>query len=180
MVQLNKAMDIYEIRKRTAYDPSVPQSQKNAVRSWLTGLSFDYQFAVTLTFKQSIPVLTNRGAHIRKLKREHCDAIAKRFTQKLNRQVFGKAAERYNKSLRYIAIVEGQRSAKNLHLHLAIGGLPQSYLPHQFNYMVINAVSRVRELDAEHNVQIMDTGWFDYITKELGRHDTENVLWQLA
>jgi hypothetical protein len=140
----------------------------------------DYQFAVTLTLRQSIPVLTNIGAHIRKLRREDCDAIAKRFTQKLNRQAFGKAAERYGKSLRFLAVVEGQRTGKNLHLHMAVGNFPASYLPNQFPTMVKNAVDLVAELDVEHDVQIMDSGWTDYITKELGRKDTDNVLWQLA
>lgn len=154
--------------------------QKNAVRSWLTSLRAQYQFGVTLTLKQSIHVLTNRGAHIRKLQREDCDAIARRFTQKLNRQAFGKAAERYGKSLRFLAVVEGQRTGKNLHLHMAIGNLSSSYLPKDFPVMVKNAIDLVAELDVQHDVQVMDSGWTDYITKELGRHDTDNVLWQLA
>lgn len=173
-------MYLYEIRKRTAYDANAEPTQKSAVRSWLTGLSNEFQFAVTLTIKQSTTVKTDRGLHTRKLKREHCDVIARRFTQKLNRQAFGKAAERYNKSLRYFAVVEGERTGKNLHLHLAIGKLPSTYLPNQFASMVKNAVDLVAELDTQHDVQIMDSGWTDYITKELGRRDTDNVLWQLA
>jgi hypothetical protein len=46
--------------------------------------------------------------------------------------------------------------------------------------MVKNAVDLVQELDTQHDVQIMDSGWIDYITKELGRRDTDNVLWHLA
>jgi hypothetical protein len=38
----------------------------------------------------------------------------------------------------------------------------------------------VRELDIQHDVQIMDSGWTDYITKELGPRDSDNVLWHLA
>lgn len=114
--------------------------------------------------------------HIRKLNREHCDVIARRFTQKLNRQAFGNAAERYNKSLRHFAVVEGERTGKNLHLHLAVGKLPNTYLPNQFATMVKNAVDLVAELDTQDDVQIMDSGWADYITKELGCRDTDNVL----
>ena len=173
-------MDIVEIRRRTAFDPNAKPTQKSAVRDWAHGMSNDYQFAVTLTFKQSIAVKNNNGIYIHKLHRTDCDAIARRFTQKLNRQAFGKAAERYNKSLRYLAIVEGERSRKNLHLHLAVGNFPKTYLPNQFTTMVQNAVHLVRELDEQHDVQVMDSGWIDYITKELGRKDTDNVLWQLA
>jgi hypothetical protein len=173
-------MNLYEIRKRAGYEANAKQSQKNAVRTWLQGLRADYQFAVTLTIKTSIPVLTERGAHIRRITRRDCDAIAARFVKKLNRQAFGKAAERYNKSLRFIPVVEGERSGKNLHFHLAIGGLPSSCLPNQLPAMVRNAINLVRELDEQHDVQVMDSGWIEYFTKELGRNDTDNVLWQLA
>lgn len=173
-------MNLYEIRKRAGYEPNAPISQKTAVRTWLQSLRADYQFAVTLTIKPSIHVLTERGAHIRKITRRDCDSIARRFIQKLNRQVFGKAAERYNKSLRYMPVVEGERSSKNLHFHFAVGGLPISYLPNQLQVMVRNAINLVRELDEQHDVQVMDGGWIEYFTKELGRNDTDNVLWQLA
>jgi hypothetical protein len=173
-------MNLYEIRKRAGYEANAKQSQKNAVRTWLQGLRADFQFAVTLTIKTSIPVLTERGAHILKISRVDCDAIAARFVKKLNRQAFGKAAERYNKSLKFIPVVEGERSGKNLHFHLAIGGLPSSCLPNQLSVMVRNAINLVRELDGQHDVQVMDSGWIEYFTKELGRNDTDNVLWQLA
>jgi hypothetical protein len=180
LVQLNKAMDIYEIRKRTAYEPNAATTQKNAVRSWLTSLRSEYQFAVTLTLKQYIDLKLEHGINYKRLVRGDCDRIAQRFIQKLNRQAFGKAAERYGKALRCLVVVEGERTAKQLHFHLAVGGLPKHYRPNQFTTMVKNAVDLVRELDAQHDVQIMDSGWTDYITKELGRRDTDNVLWHLA
>jgi hypothetical protein len=173
-------MDIYEIRKRTAYDPNAAPTQKNAVRSWLTTLRGEYQFAVTLTLKQHTELKHDHGVQYKRLVREDCDRVAKRFIQKLNRQAFGKAAERHSKSLRYLVVVEGERTDKQLHLHLAVGGFPKHYLPNQFSTMVTNAVNLVRELDAQHDVQIMDSGWTDYITKELGRRDSDNVLWHLA
>ena len=180
LVQLNTAMYLYEIRKRTAYEPNAAPTQKNAVRSWLTGLRSEYQFAVTLTLKQHIELKLEHGINYKRLVREDCDRITKRFIQKLNRKVFGKAAERYGKTLRYLVVVEGERTVKQLHLHLAVGDLPKGYLPNQFATMVKNAADLVREIDAQHDVQIMDSGWTDYITKELGRTDTDNVLWHLA
>jgi hypothetical protein len=180
LVQLNTAMDIYEIRKRTAYDPNAAPTQKNAVRSWLTSLRSEYQFAVTLTLKQYVELRLEHGINYKRLVREDCDKIAQRFIQKLNRQAFGKAAERHGKTLRYLVVVEGERTDKQLHLHMAVGGLPNHYLPNQFATMVKNAADLVREIDTQHDVQIMDSGWTDYITKELGRTDTDNVLWHLA
>ncbi len=180
LVQLNTAMDLYEIRKRTAYEPNTAPTQKHAVRSWLTSLRSEYQFAVTLTLKQHIELKLEHGINYKRLERQDCDRIAIRFIQKLNREAFGKAAERHGKTLSYLVVVEGERTAKQLHLHLAVGGLPKHYLPNQFAIMVKNAANLVREIDTQHDVQIMDSGWTDYITKELGRTDTDNVLWHLA
>ena len=55
-------------------------------------------------------------------------------------------------------VVEGERTAKQLHLHLAVGGLPKHHLPNQFPIMLKNAADLVREIDAQHDVQIMDSG----------------------
>ena len=111
-------MDLYEIRRKVAYDPTAPLTQKAVVRNWLISLHSEFQFGLTLTLKQSMLIENGRGAHFSKLKRTDCDAITHRFIQKLNRQVFGKAAERYGKTLRYIPIVEGERSGKQLHFHM--------------------------------------------------------------
>jgi hypothetical protein len=173
-------MDIIEIRRRTAYDPNEKPSLKTAVSAWGYQLSKEFQFGVTITIKQSYKILNNRGCYIHSLKREDCDAIAYRFIQKLNRQVFGKAAERYNKSLKFLFVVEGERSGKNLHFHIAIGNYPSSRSFNKFPTMIINAIEKVNELDFEHNVSIMDSGWVDYFSKETGRHDTDNVLWHLT
>jgi len=46
--------------------------------------------------------------------------------------------------------------------------------------LVRNAKLRVAELDEQHKVDIVDSGWMEYLTKELGMKDTDNVLWDLA
>lgn len=173
-------MDLERIREITAYNSSAKPLPKHAMQAWLCGLRDQYQLAVTLTIKQTIEIKTDRGMHYRALRRDDCDAIAKRFTQKLNRQVFGNAAERHGKGLIYLPIVEGVHNSKNLHLHMAVGNFPKTFQFNQFPQMVSNAVTLVRELDEQHAVDVMDSGWLDYITKELSAKNTDNVLWQLA
>jgi hypothetical protein len=173
-------MDLYTIRQITAYNIHAKPSCKDALRTWLAGLKDEYQFAVTLTIKQSFLIKTDSGNHMQKLKREDCNAIAKRFIQKLNREVFGKAAERYDKGLKYFITVEGGWNGKNLHLHMAVGGFPKTRKIMQFKNMVCNAVRNVYELDEQHAVNVMDSGWMEYITKELNAKSTDNVLWDLT
>ena len=174
-------MKLQDIRTRTAYNPLALPTQKAATRTWLSGMSKDFPLALTLTLKQTIVETTDRGTYKRKLTRIDCERIAKRFTQKLNREVFGKyAAEKGGKSLKYLPVVEGERSNKNLHLHFAIGGLPSHVKFNQFNELVKKAKINVEHIDAEHKVDIADSGWFAYITKEVGTKDTDNVLWTLT
>jgi hypothetical protein len=104
-------MKLQDIRTRTAYNPLALPTQKAATRTWLSGMSKDFPLALTLTLKQTIVETTDRGTYKRKLTRIDCERIAKRFTQKLNREVFGKyAAEKGGKSLKYLPVVEGERS----------------------------------------------------------------------
>ncbi len=174
-------MKIQDIRTRTAYNPLALPTQKAATRTWLSGMSKDFPLALTLTLKQTIIETTYRGTYKRKLTRSDCERIAKRFTQKLNRGVFGKyAAEKGGKSLKYLPVIEGERSNKNLHLHFAIGGLPSHVKFNEFDALVNQAKINVEYIDTEHKVKLADSGWIEYITKELGTKDTDNVLWTLA
>ena len=174
-------MNLHEIRQLTAYDPLALPTQKAATCTWLSGMSKDFPLALTLTLKQTIIETTYKGTYKRKLTHADCERIAKRFTQKLNREVFSKrGADKFGLSLTYLPVVEGERSNKNLHLHFAIGGLPSHVKFNQFDKLVTNAKLNVECIDAEHKVDIADSGWIEYITKELGTKDTDNVLWTLA
>jgi hypothetical protein len=38
----------------------------------------------------------------------------------------------------------------------------------------------VEHVDEQHKTDLADSGWMEYICKELGRKDTDNVLWSLC
>ncbi len=65
---------------------------------------------------------------------------------------------------------------------MAIGGLPQHVKWSEWDGLVCNAKLSVEGIDEQHKVEIAgDSGWIgEYLTKELGTHDTDNVLWDLA
>jgi hypothetical protein len=141
----------------------------------------DFPLALTLTLKQTITYKTPTGVVKRSLKRADCERIAKRFQQKLNRVVFGKtAAEKYGMTLKYLPVLEGERSDKRLHLHYAIGDLPAFVKFNQFDALVRLAKQQVPDIDQEHKVDIADSGWLEYVTKEIGPRDTDAVLWTLS
>jgi hypothetical protein len=173
-------MNLAQIRQKTAFNPSGLPTQKQATRTWLNSLYKQYPLALTLTLKQFNLVKNANGAFIQKLDKDEVRRIARRFTQKLNQQVFGNSAKRYGKSLKYLVVVEGERTGKNLHLHMAIGDLPSYVKWNEIDGLVRNAKIKVAELDEQHKVDIVDSGWMEYLTKELGMKDTDNVLWDLA
>lgn len=156
-------------------------NQKIATRNWLSAISHDYPVAMTFTLKQTEVRQTPCGTHIHRLERDDVERIAARLIQKLNREVFGKrAAEKYQRTLKFIVVVEGERSKKRLHLHLAVGGFPEEMRYSRLDSIVVRAKSRVDQIDQQYKVDLADSGWMEYISKELSARDTDNVLWALC
>ena len=152
-------MNLHQIRQKTAYCATATPTQKQATRTWLNSLHKQYPLALTLTLKQSFVVKNANGAYIQKLDKNEVRRIARHFTQKLNQQVFGNSAKRYGKGLKYLIVVEGERTHKNLHLHMAIGDLPSYVRWNEMDGLVRNAKLRVEDLDEQHKVDIVDSGW---------------------
>ena len=63
---------------------------------------------------------------------------------------------------------------------MAIGGLPSRVKWNELDRLVRDAKQRVGEIDEQYKVDLVDSGWAEYITKELGMTDTDNVFWDLA
>jgi hypothetical protein len=168
------------IRARLVAEQAVPMTQKAAMRAWLSSMAPDYPLALTLTLKQSVRVMTPRGLHTHALGPEDAERTAQRFIKKLNRAVYGRrAAEKHGRGLRYIVVMEGARCGKNLHLHFAVGGLPHHVPINKLDALVAAAKAQVKQIDREHRVDLADSGWMEYICKELGSKDTDNVLWNV-
>ena len=172
-------MKIQNIRQSLLHEEAQTCTVKTAAQAWLSSLCAEYPIALTLTLKQSISHATAKGTTQKKISRLDCERIAQRFILKLNQQVFGHSAKRYGKHLNFLVVLEGERTSKNLHLHMAIGNIPNHVKINEIDTLVTKAKSLVEDIDEQHKVDIADSGWMEYITKECGRHDTENVLWQL-
>jgi hypothetical protein len=173
-------MNLAQIRQKTAYSATATPTQKQATRIWLNSLHKQYPLALTLTLKQSYLVKNANGTYIKKLDKDEVRRIARHFTHKLNQQIYGVLAKKYGKALKYLVVVEGERTGKNLHLHMAIGDLPSHVKWNEVDGLVRNAKLKVAELDEQYKIDIVDSGWMEYLTKELGMKDTDNVLWDLA
>lgn len=174
-------MNIDQIRQKMAYVPNRQLNLKESTVLWVGQLSKSYPIALTLTLKQVLTELRPNGTAIYRISEDNCKRIAQRFIQKLNREVFGKASERFNLGLKYLVSIEGDGISKNFHLHLAIGNLPEHIRFNQIERLVKNAKSRCEGIDEQYEIKIAgDSGWGGYICKELSKRNTDRILWELS
>jgi hypothetical protein len=171
-------MDLQTIRRKTAYSDSNVATLKAETRTWLRSIHNRYSIACTLTLKQTITENTQLGTYKRQITTNDAKNTAQHFIKQLNKEVFKNSAKRHNKTLHYIVVCEGERSCKRLHLHFAIGGIATDRLK-EMNRHINNAKQYVQNIDKEFKADIADSNWMDYITKELGNKDTDNVFWDL-
>lgn len=170
---------IAEIRQKLATAENT-ESLKDAVRNYLRSRQLDFQYAVTLTFQPCIKVTTTRGVYSKALDRGDVEKAAAKFKRRLNDIALGSSAKRHGNSLNYFFVVEGERSCKQMHLHLIVGGELRKIKRCEFMQAVVDAAALCEHIGTQIDVQVPDSGWLEYMTKEVGKHDTENVLWELA
>ena len=172
-------MNLAQIRQKTAYLEQPKNHLPTAGRVFATHI-FKGTVAVTLSLKQSFKVVTDKGTYYKRLDRDDCKWIAERFKKKLNQAVFGNAAKRFNKSLKFLISVEGGAGGLNLHLHMVIGEFPRHIKWNEIEELVIKAKNKVAEINKEHKVKNCDSGWAEYAVKTITQKSTDSVLWDLA
>jgi len=172
-------MNLQKIRHKTAYTANAQATYKAETRRFAHSIVQQYPIALTLTLKQKVVIENALGTYKRAINVDDCKATAKRFMQKLNKQVFGNAAKRYNKALNYVCVCEGINSDKHLHLHMRIGTLPQHVKLNQLTQKIETAKALVKQIDEQYDVQIADNGWTDYITKEISKRKTDGIFFDL-
>jgi len=181
---LNRNMDkqsIAEQRDELRY----PDRLRRATRRFIAEWKPSCQYAVTLTLKQvtkrnavddrlnphgySVPVTLNEMDAPR---------IARGFIYQLNYSIFGRCGMRKKRSVDYLFALEGRKPHERLHLHIAIRQTPEWLRYFEF---WDHARTAAKKTDwVYHHVKATpgDDFWQQfYITKEVGRRDTDALLW---
>jgi hypothetical protein len=159
---------------------------QNAYRELLGRYEAEYEYAATLTLKQSTTITTtDKFGYVRqqriKLSKTALDSTKRYFAATLTRYLYGNAAK--HKSTRDAArpmlvfVDEGLNSdSKRVHLHIALGNVPkhkQADIAQLIKKAWAQCDFAYRQVDIK---QIYDAkGWTDYITKELSFENTEAV-----
>ena len=156
---------------------------QHAYRQLLARYENHFEFAVTLTLKQSITIQnehTGSMGTIIRLTDSTLNSTIVRFTTFLTRYLYGNAAKRKAtqdtaKPL-LIIVREGVNNDKREHLHIALGNVPD-HKKADIEQLIKEAWSQCDFAHQQINVQpIHDaTGWTHYITKEIG-HSNNDAL----
>ena len=176
------------LHKKGAYNTT----KKQLLCNWLaTGGQMRLQFGLTLMPKKVLYKHTAKGEQYRHLSRQELDAAVQRFMALLSRVCYKQAYKRYGKKIRSVYVLEGERDVKDLHAHLAL-----EICDYMDAVQFKHSVAKALELSGEfliynetynenrhdrrdkyrYRLDAVDSGWITYITKELGRNDTDNVL----
>lgn len=171
-------MKIQEIR---AYLDEMGYSADNcrdAARSFIKTSGNKYEVMLTLTLKQTWYDKNGKMMVPHYLREQDIPIIYRRFEHKLNRLVWKSRYSRFQgERLNILKAWEDGRGTKRKHLHALIGNFPQAFRYNRLPRLVLEATRQCYEIDREFDARLCDTDAVDYITKEVGKHDTDKILW---
>ncbi len=154
---------------------------QQAYRKFLSPYADQFQYAVTLTLKQSIRVAGKDGYYRTvKLDPEKLQKDIRFFNARLTRYLYGNACKHKNKrddvQPLIIIAVEGGDNLKNLHLHIGLGNVPENKKS-DIQEIISNAFSKCDFANIQMEVKpIYDgQGWIAYITKEIWREKNDVI-----
>lgn len=190
-------MKLEEIRKKVGYSKKTKTSLKQWLRIWLAS-SNNYQMSITVMpkkqFVKHLPSYYNSKKKVaqREMTKAELKAAYERLMAIINEQVHKKAYKRFGRKLNAVAAIEGERSFKDLHLHIAIGAKPSYLTFAELKQRIEKAIRISGDFETDntsyvegksddgdkyrYKVDIMDSGWVDYITKEMAKDNIDNLL----
>ena len=170
-------MNLFEIRKIIQASELHRPNCRTATRQFLLGLSSDYQVALTLTLHQKWFDKFGMMKIKHYLKVEDIPYIYARFQHQLNKLIWKNRYTRLNEKVNFLRAWEDGLSQKRIHLHAALGNFPTDFKFNKLPSLVEKASKQCFEIDFQHKEDICDSGWIEYITKEVGKKDTDKILW---
>ena len=123
--------------------------------------------AITLTLKPYCVIPTERGEMRDTLTPIAASRNFHHFLRRLNKSVFGHAAQRYDKSVVVLPMLEGRRTDKLLHYHCAFG-FPTFLQDAAIDAKVRCAWQQTQFGNEQIKIKRMaTTGWLSYMGKDI-------------
>ena len=170
-------MTLFEIRQIIQASELQRPNCRTATRQFLLGLYSDYQVALTLTLHQKWFDKFGMMRIKHYLKVEDIPYIYARFQHQLNKLIWKNRYTRFGEKVHFLKAWEDGQGEKRIHLHAALGNFPTNFRFNKLPSLIEKASRQCFEIDFQHKEDICDSGWIEYITKEVGKDDTDKILW---
>ena len=190
-------MTLHEIREALEKKGSYNKGHNQIISNWLAhGCETKFELCLTLMPKKvlykyvpgSKAVKDNKL--LRHLNRSELERASIRFIDILNRLVYKQLYKRFNKKLDVVMVIEGAKSAKDLHTHFALTK-PKEIIWNEFARRVRKALEMSGDFEIfnptynfhkdrseeqyRYKLDIIDSDWLYYITKELEAKSVHNL-----
>ncbi|WP_430227054.1 hypothetical protein [Paraburkholderia tropica] len=135
-----------------------------------------FSHAVTLTMKPRREIMTDKGPTIQHLTVIEAKENFRQFVRRLNTIIYKNAAARFGASVYVIPVIEGIATDKLLHYHCMIGNFRDGVNEASIARAIRTAWQQTAFGNTQIDIQpLTSDGWIDYITKELGKGEADNV-----
>ena len=166
-----------QIRAHLKAQELTKPSYRDVVRQYLPQIIDTQQIAITLTLKRSWIVKNGRMNVRIYLTDVSIDNVWRRFLYKLNKLIWKNEFKNKGRKLSAIGCIENGFGTKNHHIHGALGNFPKDFKFNRLPRLVAKASHECFEIDLQHKEKFSDSGWIDYITKEVNKDNSDKVMW---
>lgn len=183
---ININMKLREMREELTKNGAYKLSNKEIIANWLAqDCEADFQLGLTL-----MPKKMQYKNGLRHLNKNELEKASYRFVEFLNAAVYKNAYKRFNKKLDVVMTIEGEKSCKDLHSHFVLTK-PVEMKWNEFARRVRLALKLSNDFEIfnpnynfdndnsdeqyRYKLDIIDSDWLSYITKELDKKDVQNL-----
>ena len=193
----NTSMTLNEIREALEKNGAYNKAHNQIISDWLAyGCETKFELGLTIMPKKVLYkyVPKSRGVKnnqlLKHLNISELEEASIRFVKILNRLVYKHSYERYNKKLDVVMVIEGVKSKKDLHTHFAFTK-PKEMMCNEFARRVKKALEMSGDFEIfdptynffkdraeeqyRYKLDIIDSDWLYYITKELEAKSVHNL-----
>jgi hypothetical protein len=146
------------------------QRLQSAIQLWLEERTADFRdpLFVTLLFRDR---LIGEAGDVLWLEKDVASTEIKRLGNRLDRAVYGRAVQRFNRRVRRVPVLEYGAADRGWHCHMLVE-TPDGMLEVRFRHIIRTAWSK-SPWAADFHARAGDAGAIDYLTKERSKERLE-------
>jgi hypothetical protein len=155
--------------------------ERDRYRDYILSLPVRIDRGVTLTLKQHRVSYDARGyRRVETLKISDVEQLAEAFMKRLNKRILGRSYSNFENSLFFLPVFERGSVSGRLHLHFAVGNIPNHISPKKFGACVVKAFCGLDWADKQFDIDFspFKQSIINYLTDTIRDDSSEMLLWE--